>query len=185
MGILSKFLGRTQASAPVWQSGVTCLLCGSSIAFTSLSGVWWAPGDLDDGPDCPHQPGPAGGPVTVTACGSYEMDDDGAAGDQAWGVSFTLASAPGVTLTIWAYPSYWRDPGAFNVGYRCEYRYDTAAESTTAVQYDYDRFVFADLGECEKACRTSAQTMVWSRNRYGDGDLPAYAGFFDWDGVPC
>jgi hypothetical protein len=183
---------RAQAAPPAeegWQPGVTCRLCGRSIAHSALSGLWWAAGDLaDDAADCPHEPGGDVTAVAVAACGSYEMDDDySRAGDEAWGVTFTLASAPGATITIWAYATYGPSdvPGSFHIGYRAEYAHPGAGHVPgTDVSYDYDPEFFFDLGECETACRDVAQIMTLPRLGPPDGPAADWELLLDWDGVP-
>lgn len=120
---------------------------------------------------------------------AYLMDDDGCAGENAYGVTFTLADAPGATITIWTYPCYGPAdvPDSFVIGYRCEYRFDSGSDSEPWTSYEYtdDAEWYWTLDDCDAACQEDARNMATTdRSQPDDGPSPEWEQLFDWDGVP-
>jgi hypothetical protein len=113
-----------------------------------------------------------------------DMDDQGCAGDYAYGASFTLASAPAASITMYVYPVYGPPdtPDTFVIGYRCDYEIEGGAEggpwSYTA--YDEDGEFYSDLDECDAACEDWARSLATTpRTGPSEDDLQ----LFDWDGA--
>lgn len=128
----------------------------------------------------------------VVAAGSA-MDDDGCAGEHAYGVSFTR---PGMrsTVTVWCYPSYAGpdpDRDGYIVGYRVEYRSGdwSSADYTSDALYNggvHLDVAYLDLEIADVAAREKADRMMQD-----DAILPlpeclpeCLREYFDWDGAP-
>lgn len=137
------------------------------------------------------EPVPESEPEVVDA---DEMGDDGCAGEHAYGVTFTLSTAPDATLAVWTYacsgdPAY----GGFEIGYRYEYR----AGEWVSVDYESLGQGFDDLDDADDVARQVAELLIWpgrsrrNQRRYPFRDddevvlveaLDGLAGF-GWDGV--
>lgn len=105
------------------------------------------------------------------------MDDDGCAGDDAYGVTFILASEPGSTITVWTYAVYAAPdaPGEYQTGWRCEYR----AGNQEQVAYGTEDPEFYDtLDAANRAAWESAHGLA---SVTGWDDAPSW---LDWDGAP-
>jgi hypothetical protein len=121
---------------------------------------------------------------TVPGC---EMDDQGCAGDYAYGARFALASAPGATITVWCYPVY--GPldmlGTYQIGYRRDYHFDPGAGLPWhASDYDGDAEFYESLDECAAVARECAVTLAVTRRDGLTSDPDDNNLFFEWDGVP-
>ena len=113
----------------------------------------------------------------------YAMGDDGCAGEDAYGVTFIAASAPGPAVTVWTYAIYAAPdaPADYQTGWRCEHRAPDSrrrAASWTHVFYGcYDQF-YGSLATADRAAWESAHALA-AGGLPDDG--PAWG---DWDGVP-
>lgn len=128
------------------------------------------------------QPGGSGVATILTRW----LGDDGCAAEHAYGVTFTLASAPGATITAWFYATFAApdDPGDFQVGWRCDYAFDSGGRRKpwrhTAYGMDDPDF-YDDLSHAEATARWEAETLAATRREGPSIDDPS---FLDWDGVP-
>ena len=115
----------------------------------------------------------------VLGCARELMNDDGCAGDHAYGVLLTLEGDPAVTVTIWAYASYGPSDGGerFTIGYCCDHR---AGEDWEAFTYEADSrgALFDDLGDADDEARALAEQLAGGFNREGPREA------LSWDGVP-
>jgi hypothetical protein len=123
----------------------------------------------------------------VITCSSRGMNDASAAAGEAHGAAFTLASAPGATITIWCYAMFAPPDmdGYFRVGYRCDYARDILPvpghEPWTYSKYDEDGEFLGTLEEADAAARETAELLATTRRDGPSEDDPQ---FFDWDGAP-
>lgn len=185
MGI---FTSDRPAAELVWQPAAACLFCDQLITQTTTDGPWRTLRVLPADPAvyCVHDPG--GDPVEPAP--GYAMDDPSFAGEHAYGATFYLEAVPGASITIWAYPIGAPPdmPGCYQIGYRCEYRYETGGDHEPWVlpAYSEDPEFYDDLSRCDETARETAQIMARTR-RDGPQDSPAedWELFLDWDGVPA
>jgi hypothetical protein len=127
----------------------------------------------------------------IIAAPGYLMDDDGCASEQAFGARFCLETAPGSTLTVWAYAAYGSPGGGdtYIVGYRVEYEAAAAwglrtGEKWSAALYCCDTDGaewYASPGIASDAARTVAAALI--RDGLGStASIPAE--WTGWDGAP-
>jgi hypothetical protein len=129
----------------------------------------------------------------VTVAPAYLMDDDGCAGDQAFGAQFWMNSAPGASLTIWAYAADGgpRTGNNYFVGYRIAYSLLSARgyEEWSAALYSGD-VTYAEWYDgpplATDAARVSAADLMRDGPAAAALHVPAevIAAWFDWDGTP-
>jgi hypothetical protein len=110
----------------------------------------------------------------------FEMNDDGCESEEAYGVTFLLASAPGSWLTIWTYvaPAGPAALHAFELGHRYEYR---TASWTASLYGPAQAGGFGDLASADEAAQLTAIALSVSPR---DGGPDEHAMHFDWDGAP-
>jgi hypothetical protein len=120
-------------------------------------------------------------PAFVGIIPGRETDDDGCAGDRAYGVTFTLASAPRSWIAAAFYAVYGAEDKTFVLGARYEYRvYDAAGHVTwnyTGWEGDASGDWFCTLSDADRAARGLAEVMA---SRTG----AARWEFLEWDGQP-
>jgi len=110
----------------------------------------------------------------------WDMDDDGCAGEEAYGVTFISSSVPGCTITVWTY-ACWAATGAphdFEMGHRYEYR---AGDAWAASLYSaVTPGEFGGRDAADEAAQLTAMTLAVSPRDGGPDDHGAY---LDWDGA--
>jgi hypothetical protein len=129
----------------------------------------------------------------ITVAPAYLMDDDGCAGDQAHGAQFWLNSAPGASLTIWAYAAAGgpRTGDYYFVGYKIAYSVLSGRgyEEWSAALYCGD-VTFAEWYNGPRLATEAAREAAADLARNGAAaaalHVPAetITAWFDWDGTP-
>jgi hypothetical protein len=167
-----------------WQPCPACLNCERLIAWRP-PGSWQVADNCEDLGDgaCQHSPGRGS---RLRICAGAAMDDDGCAGEQAYGATFTLASAPRASLTVWVYVSLavGDDPGNFCIGSRIEYVIDDGSAGEPWMKALYAQIggeYYDDLAVADLVARVAAEKLN-SGPRSGASEEPTET--FDWDGVP-
>ena len=182
MGLFTR-RGNRLAREVIWDPCPACLNCERLISWRP-PGSWQLADngeDLGDGA-CQHVPGR--GRLRIRS--GLSMEDDGCAGEQAYGATFTLASAPWATLTVWVYVSYAAnyDPADFCLGARCEYAIDSDTGGARWMKALTDQLggeFYDDLAVADVAARVAAEKLTLGP-RSGVSEEPAET--WDWDGTP-
>lgn len=109
-------------------------------------------------------------------------DDDGCAGECAYGTRFTLAAVPQAAITVWFYACYGPEE-TFMAGWRYEYSYACAGGPWTYSGWDCAPQLFATVEDADASALASAAALALAPRTAHQSQRELF-GFFDWDGVP-